>query len=163
MPGEGNFGMKKLILALSFCAAAFGQQCTGSVPARPATPAGCSEMRPACDCDSAGSCTWTWACLSRAKQTSTKAAAPVPSNRQTVASTDGSEPAQDLQAIQNLKLRNQAGQVSVLKPPVVAAPSTEPPARAQKPQDQTAEMIQLLERIAVATETIARKMEQEHK
>jgi hypothetical protein len=80
-----------------------------------------------------------------------------------VASTDGVEPAQDLQAIQNLKLRNQPGPVSMLKPPVVAAPSGEPPARAQKPQDQTAEMIQLLQRIAVATETIAREMEQAHK
>ena len=53
--------------------------------------------------------------------------------------------------------------MSMLKPPVVAAPSAEPPARLQKPQDQTAEMIQLLQRIAVATETIAREMEQEHK
>lgn len=155
--------MKKLMLASFFCAAAFGQQCTGSAPAKPATPAGCADIRPACDCDSAGTCKWTWTCLSRTKQTSTKAAAPASSSSQTVASTEGSEPQQDLQAIQNLKLRNQPGQVSVLKPPVVAAPSSEPPTRLQKPQDQTAEMIQLLERIAVATETIAREMEQQHK
>ncbi len=155
--------MKKLMLALSFCAAAFGQQCTGSAPAKPATPAGCSDMRPACDCDSAGTCKWTWTCLGRPKQTSTKAAAPVSSSRQTVASTESTDQTQDLQAIQSLKIRNQVGQVSILKPPVLAAPSSEPPARVQKPQDQTAEMIQLLQRIAVATETIARQMEQEHK
>src|SRR5579871_6441003 len=119
--------MKTLTLALSLCAAAaFGQQCTGSAPAKPATMAGCSDMRQACDCDSAGSCNWIWTCLNRSKQTSPKAAAPVSSSRQAAPAADTSDQTQDLQAVQNLKLRNQAGQLSMLKPPVLAAPAAEP-------------------------------------
>ena len=154
--------MKTLMLALSLsAAAAFGQHCTGPAPAKPATSAGCSDMRRACECDGAGSCTWAWSCLNLTKPINTKPAPAVSLNRQPAAPVDNSD--QPLQAIQNLKLRNQASQLSLLKPPVSAPPSEEPAPRVQKQEEQNAVIIQLLQRIAVATETIARGMDQQHK
>jgi hypothetical protein len=95
------------------------------------------------------------------KPVNTKAAPPVSLNRLPPAPGDSSDQAQALQEIQNLKLRKQGIQQSLLKAPVPVPTSEETPARRQ--EEQTAEIIQLLQRIAVATETLARGVDQQHK